>query len=130
MSWQRLDHLSIMVVDDNEDIRRTISGFLASLGAHVGTSASADSALAAIKLVPPDVVFSDISMPGKDGVSLLREIRALDPSHGGSIPVVALTGVGTGLDPRKARAIGFNLLLLKPFTPHDLLRAIFELNLG
>jgi CheY-like chemotaxis protein len=129
MSWQRLDHLSIIIVDDNEEIRTAISGFLSSLGAHVGASASADSALAAIKQVPPDLVFSDISMPGKDGVSLLREIRALDPSRGGSVPVIALTGIGTGLNSRKARELGFTTLLLKPFTPHDLLRAISELNL-
>jgi CheY-like chemotaxis protein len=130
MSARRLDHLHIIVVDDNDDIRTAISGFLSSMGANVGTSESADSALASIKREPPDLVFSDISMPGKDGVSLLREIRALDASQGGSVPVIALTGVGTHLNTSKAREIGFTTLLLKPFTPHDLLDAIFELNLA
>jgi CheY-like chemotaxis protein len=130
MAVQRLDHLSIIVVDDNDDIRTTLSDFLSRLGANVGASENAETALIAIKKVQPDVVVSDISMPGKDGVSLLREIRSLDPARGGLTPVIALTGIGGSLNSIKARALGFNALLTKPFTPSDLLQAISELNVN
>ena len=65
-------------------------------------------------------------MPGKDGFELLEEIRTLDLSSGGEVPVIAITGLSRLLDQMRAPAAGFDALLLKPFTPVTLLRVISE----
>jgi CheY-like chemotaxis protein len=72
----------------------------------------------------PALVVSDIAMPDKDGFELLQEIRSLDLS--GKVPVIAITGLSRPLDQMRAPAAGFDALLLKPFTPDALVRAISE----
>ena len=56
-------------------------------------------------------------MPDEDGFELLREIRSLDPSDGGKVPVIAITGLSRPLDQMRAPAAGFDAILPKPFTP-------------
>ena len=72
----------------------------------------------------PDLVLSDIAMPGKDGFELLREIRSLDDVS--EVPVIAITGLCRALDQMRAPAAGFDAVLLKPFTPDVLLQVISE----
>jgi len=74
----------------------------------------------------PDLVLSDIAMPDKDAFELLREIRSLDSSHGGKVPVIAITGLSRPLDQMRAPSAGFDAILLKPFTPDLLLQVISE----
>jgi CheY-like chemotaxis protein len=64
-------------------------------------------------------------MPGKDGFELLREIRSLDRSEGGEVPVVAITGLTRALDRMRAPAAEFDALLLKP-SPDALLQVVSE----
>ena len=54
----------------------------------------------------PDLVLSDIATPDKDGFELLREIRSLDPSNGGKVPVIAITGLSRPQDQMRAPAAG------------------------
>jgi CheY-like chemotaxis protein len=70
----------------------------------------------------PDLVLSDIALPGKDGFELLREIRSLDDVS--EVPVNAITGLCRALDQMRASAAGFDAVLLKPFTPDVLLQVI------
>jgi CheY-like chemotaxis protein len=65
-------------------------------------------------------------MPDEDGFELLREIRSLDPSDGGKVPVIAITGLSRPLDQMRAPAAGFDAILPKPFTPDLLLEVISE----
>jgi CheY-like chemotaxis protein len=72
----------------------------------------------------PDLVLSDISMPGKDGFELLQEIRTWGRSSSGEVPVAAISGMSRPLDQARAPSAGFDALLLKPFTADDLLQVI------
>jgi len=77
-----------------------------------------------IPRLQPDLVVSEIAMPGKDGFALLREIRTLDPSSGGAAPIIALAEIGSGYTGHKLHDAGFAAVLQKPFTPRDLVKAI------
>ena len=80
--------------------------------------------LEATKNNRPDLVVSDIAMPGMDGFELLREIRAFGPDTGGSTPVIAMTALVTYADRARILDAGFQECLPKPFTPDKLLETI------
>jgi CheY-like chemotaxis protein len=123
---QRLEELRVVLVDDHKEVRSALSGYLSDLGAIVRECANAEDARETILGLHPDLVLSDIAMPGKDGFELLREIRSLDPSDGSEVPVIAITGLSRPLDQMRAPAAGFDAVLLKPFTPDVLLQVISE----
>jgi CheY-like chemotaxis protein len=91
MSPSCLAGLAIIVVEDHDDARRYLDLFLGHLGAKVMVARNAFEGLEAIKNTHPDLVLSDIKMPGMDGFELLDEIRALGPDAGGSVPVIAMS---------------------------------------
>jgi CheY-like chemotaxis protein len=72
----------------------------------------------------PHVVVSDIGMPGEDGYTLLRRVRALPPGNGAHTPVVALTAFARAEDRAKALQAGFHDHLAKPAEAEDLLAAV------
>jgi CheY-like chemotaxis protein len=73
----------------------------------------------------PQLLVSDIAMPGEDGYSLMRRIRALDPTSGGQIPAIAVTAFSRPEDQKEALAAGFTALLGKPL---DLTHLMLTLN--
>jgi CheY-like chemotaxis protein len=127
MSPRRLSDLVIVIVDDESDVRSAIARYLASLGAVVEICQNVDEAISAIRRARPDLVLSDLAMPGRDGFELLQEIRSLDRSERRDTPVIAITGLGRDIDRARLPLAGFNAILRKPFTPDALLRAITEL---
>jgi CheY-like chemotaxis protein len=68
-------------------------------------------------------VLADIKMPGRDGFELLRKIRALGMSAGGSVPIIAMSALVRHASARMFQA-GFQACLLKPFTPEKLVETI------
>jgi CheY-like chemotaxis protein len=72
----------------------------------------------------PNLVLSDISMPDRDGFDLLRDIRALGPDAGGSVPVVAMTALVSRRERARMLDGGFQACLPKPFTVDELLETI------
>ena len=102
MSPNRFSNLTIVVVEDHDDARRYLGLFLDRLGANVVVARNGFEGLEAIKNNRPNLVVSDIQMPGMDGFELLHEIRALGPDAGGSVPVIAMTAFGHA---RRSRAI-------------------------
>jgi PAS domain S-box-containing protein len=115
----RLDGLRVLVVDDDADALDLASAILGSAGAAVKTSLSAREALEMLHEWRPDVVVSDIEMPGEDGYSLIRKLRALDPSRGGKIPAVALTAYGRTQDRMASLTAGYNMHVPKPVDPAE-----------
>lgn len=83
MSPSRLDEITIVVVEDHDDARRYLDLYLGQFGAKVVAASNAFEGLEAIKNTLPDLVLSDIKMPGMDGFELLGKIRALGPDAGG-----------------------------------------------
>jgi len=124
MSPSRLSNLTIVVVEDHDDARRYLGLFLNQMGANVVVARNAFEGLEAIKNNHPNLVVSDIRMPGMDGFGLLREIRALGSDAGGSVPVIAMTAHITHADRARILNAGFQAYLPKPFTPDKLVETI------
>ncbi len=116
--------LTIVVVEDHDDARRYVGLFLDRLGANVLLARNAFEGLDAIKNNSPNLVLSDINMPGMDGFELLRAIRALGPEAGGSVPVIAMTALVAHADRARMLNAGFQACLSKPFTPAKLVETI------
>jgi CheY-like chemotaxis protein len=124
MSPSRLSNLTIVVVEDHDDARRYLGLFLNQMGANVVLARNGFEGLEATKNNRPNLVVSDLKMPGMDGFGLLREIRALGPNAGGNVPVIAMTALVTYADRARILNAGFQACLPKPFTPDKLLEAI------
>lgn len=116
-----LDGLRVVVVDDEPDARELIASVLESCGANVVAVASATHALAEIRRAPPNVLVSDIGMPGDDGYTLIRNVRALSLEEGGRTPAIALTAYAQSEDRKRALLAGFNMHVGKPVDPSELL---------
>jgi CheY-like chemotaxis protein len=111
-----LGGVSVLVVDDYEDVRNAVAMMLRHCGAAVTAVGSADEALEALQRERPDVLVSDLAMPDKGGYWLIGQVRALPPERGGLTPAAALTGF-TGPEHRASilRA-GFQYHIEKPVT--------------
>ncbi|MDX1946140.1 MAG: response regulator [Pirellulaceae bacterium] len=107
-----LPRLRVLVVDDNQSASHLLSRLLGKLGQETRVANSAEEALAIVPQFRPDLVISDIAMPGTSGLDLAAKIRGLplDPA-----PVlVALTGYGQDTDRQESLAVGFQQHLTKP----------------
>jgi CheY-like chemotaxis protein len=87
----------------------------------------ADSALATVRAERPDVVVSDIGMPGTDGYGLVRKIRMLSAAAGGRTPCLAVTAYARGADAERAFSAGFQMHVAKPIDPDRLVLAVASL---
>ncbi len=122
-----LGGLLVLVVDDEPDAREPLRRVLEDAGAETVVVASADEALDALRQRQPDVIVSDIGMPGGDGYALLRTIRALPPKRGGRVPAIALTAYVASEDRDRALKAGFQAHLTKPVEPVKLIAAVAAL---
>ncbi|WP_170319917.1 response regulator [Polyangium spumosum] len=110
----RLSGLKVLVVDDEEDARSLLRRVLEERGATVTLAASSDEALDDLSRSRPDVLVSDIGLPGMDGYALIRSIRTLPPEVGGRTPAIALTAYARSEDSQRAFAAGFQRHVPKP----------------
>jgi CheY-like chemotaxis protein len=119
--------MRILIVDDEPDCAFLTGYVLSQWGADVKTVISADEALDVFERYdnwPPDMLISDIQMPGMDGYTLMRRVRKLDPDRGRNIPAIALTAHSRAEDRIRALAAGFNIHVGKPFEPDELLAVV------
>lgn len=116
--------LTILVVDDDADLRDLLVITLQHYGATVKVAASAAEALAILEQFPLDGLISDIGMPDVDGYTLMRQVRQRSPEQGGQIPAIALTAYAGEYDQRQALAAGFQRHISKPVEPEALVKAI------
>jgi signal transduction histidine kinase/DNA-binding response OmpR family regulator len=117
----------VLVVDDDRDGLEMVATMLMTRGAEVRTCSSAAEGLHAIRTWQPDVLISDIEMPGEDGYALIRRLRALE-SPIARTPAVALTAYGRGEDRLRTLAAGYSMHVPKPVDPVEL--AIIVSNLA
>ena len=89
--------------------------------------ASADEALQTFAEWKPDILVSDIGMPGEDGYSLIRKVRALPLEHGGNVPAAALTGYVSQEDYSKALSAGYHSQIKKPVELEELIAVVASL---
>ncbi|HEX2547272.1 MAG TPA: response regulator, partial [Ramlibacter sp.] len=117
--------LDVLLVEDDREATEMMVLVLTDRGARVRTAADYDSAIAAVEQAWPDVLVSDIGLPGRDGYELVRRVRELQAERGQPhLPVIALTAFTRELDRQKTIDAGFDLHLGKPLKPHLLLDAI------
>jgi len=119
-----LGGLRVLVVDDEPDTCDVLEAVLREAGAEVRTCRSAAAALAEIETWWPDVLLSDIGMPGEDGYALIRSIRVQEAQHGRAIAAVALTAYARLEDRRKALSAGFQMHVPKPIDGDELIAVV------
>jgi signal transduction histidine kinase len=122
-----LGGVRVLIVEDEEDTRELLIASLRQCGADVTAAASVAEALESLDRALPDVLVSDLAMPGEDGYSLIRKVRARDPEAGGKIPAAALTAYARAEDRVRALASGFQRHLPKPVDPADLIGMVASL---
>ena len=110
----------ILVVDDEADARDLLAEILGRAGADVTVVPSADEALETLRRWRPDVLVSDIGMPGDDGYVLIRKVRALRPEEGSQVRALALTAYARSEDRTLALEAGFHTHIAKPVDPLEL----------
>jgi CheY-like chemotaxis protein len=117
----------ILLVEDDDDSREACAAMLEELGAVVCSSSSAAAGFAAIGAFRPQVILSDIAMPGEDGLRFMRRVRQLSREEGGKIPAAALSALASDEDRQRALSAGFDLHLAKPIGSTRLVVAIAKL---
>ncbi|MET0409983.1 MAG: ATP-binding protein, partial [Polyangiaceae bacterium] len=117
----------ILVVDDEADARDALVGLLERYGAHVRPAASVREAMTALEAGLPDVLITDLGMPGDDGYELIRRIRLLPVSAGGLLPSLAVSAYATDEHRKKVITTGFQKHLEKPVAPSELVIAVARL---
>ena len=118
--------MRVLVVDDEANAREVFTTMLQSFGASVKAVESAGRALEVLEEFRPNILVSDIAMPGEDGHSLIRKIRALK-SKLAHIPALALTAYAGQEDVQRAHLAGFQTHVAKPVDANKLALAIARL---
>ena len=125
-SRDALRGVRVLVVEDDPGSREAVVEMLSVMGAEVRASGSASEAMRALEGFRPAVLVCDIAMPGEDGYSLIRRVRALGEARGGDVPAIAVTALAQVGDRRRALAAGFQNYLTKPVDIDDLAQAVAE----
>ncbi|HEX8921255.1 MAG TPA: ATP-binding protein [Pyrinomonadaceae bacterium] len=120
----KLDGLRVLVVDDEADTLELIRVSLGQCGAKVTTARSSAEALGLLERVSPDVIISDIGMPGEDGLTFISKVRELPPERGGRTPAVALTAYARAEDRLRVLRSGYQRHVAKPVELDELLTIV------
>ena len=128
MAAAPLEGIRVLAVDDDRDTLDFLCFVLEREGALVTCLERSEDALARLKAATdenrPHVLISDLAMPKKDGVWLLKEIRALPPEQGGAVPALALTAFTSQATAEQLTEVGFQMRLTKPMDPGALVDAV------
>lgn len=122
-----LGGLRVLVVDDEPDSRDMVATVLELAGAEALVAGTAAEGLALLTRERPEVLLSDLEMPGEDGYSLIRRVRALSPENGGLTPAAALTAYAGAEHRTKTLLAGFQLHVAKPVQPAELVAVVASL---
>jgi two-component system CheB/CheR fusion protein len=120
----------VLLVEDDDDTREAFATMLTELGVEVRAVPSAAAGLAALDEYVPQVILSDIAMPGRDGFSFIEEVRSREPEQGGRVPAAALTALASDEDRQRAFQAGFQLHIAKPVDASRLAAAVAMLASG
>lgn len=119
-SGPRLKKPIVLLVDDATDVRSSIAALLLAEGFNVVEAETGREAVDKSRVVMPDVVLMDLSLPALDGAAAMRVMKSFLPTR--HIPVVAITGMS--MSPESLLALGFDAALRKPCSADDLLQCL------
>ena len=122
-----LSGIRVLLVDAEPDMREWLTGVMQRCGAGVTAVASAGEALATLARFRPDVLVTDVDLPGEDGYALVRTIRAVAGEVGVNVPAVALTASSHADDRERALRAGFQVHLPKVLAPSELAQVVAQL---
>ncbi len=112
----------VLVVDDHRDTREMYAQVLDLYGYSTSQAGDGFEAWEKAHTVLPDVIVTDVGLPGMDGMELCRRLKASETTAG--IPIIALTGFGEATVAERARSLGIVKVLVKPCSPELLLAEI------
>ena len=118
----------VLVIDDDDQVRRIVCRMLKSGGHEAVEFSQGEAGMAALEREAPDLVITDLIMPGQDGIETITRIREVS-----GLPIIAMSGqrLETGFTPLiDAQLMGADLTIKKPFTVDALLGAVNELLKG
>ncbi|MGH7319393.1 MAG: ATP-binding protein, partial [Candidatus Rokuibacteriota bacterium] len=124
VEFSAISGLRLLIVDDEPETLELFTRLFRQHGAEVVAAKSAAEALDQLAAGLPDVLICDIEMPGEDGYSLIRKVRALGLKEGGSVPAVAVTAYGSVDDRIRLLAAGFQMHVPKPVEPAELVTVV------
>jgi CheY-like chemotaxis protein len=117
-----------LVVDDDNDARELVASILQGYGCRITLAHSAQDAMTKLTAEVPDLLLSDIGMPGEDGYDLIRKVRSLPREKGGDIPAAAITAFARPEDRRRMLNAGYSIHLPKPVEPAELVAVVSTLS--
>lgn len=124
-SFPKLDCVKILVIDDDPDTRELMQATFEGCNAFVKVAGSAREGLEAFECSRPDIVISDIGMPGEDGYAFIRKLRAMEQD--GRVPAIAVTGYAFPEEGTDAISAGYQMRVTKPIEPYNLVRIVAKL---
>lgn len=114
----------ILVIDDNDKIRKDICTLLMNEGYVIREAANAIEALEHIETIKPDLIIQDFSLPDMDGIELNKRLRS--HPNGKNVPILALTGFLNAVEETDAKSMNFTTFLIKPIAPAFLIEIVKE----
>jgi CheY-like chemotaxis protein/two-component sensor histidine kinase len=120
----KLHKIRVLLVEDDADSREMLATVLSHFGIETRSVESASQAIPELRAYRPDLLISDVGLPGEDGYDLIRKVRELPKSEGGDVPAIALTGYVSLQDRALALAAGYQAHLPKPVDTDDLVERI------
>lgn len=124
----RLNGLAILIVEDNPDTINVLQAVLTLAGAEVKTARSVDAAKTILASYSPDILLTDLAMPGEPGLELIKYVRKKSSPFLG-MPVMVLSACAFEADRQAAFEAGASLFIPKPFRPSEVVEAVRELTL-
>jgi two-component system, chemotaxis family, CheB/CheR fusion protein len=124
---RRLAGRSVLVVENDTATREALADMLRETGALVSTADSAAAGMELMKEQRPEALICDLAMPGEDGHTFIRKVRALGEARGGDTPALALTAMAGETHRRRSLESGFHMYLTKPTDINRLVQAVAEL---
>jgi CheY-like chemotaxis protein len=107
----------VLLVEDDRTTRTLLTTLLGSFGADVASASCASDAEAALLTFEPEILITDIEMPGSDGVALLHRLRV---TKSATLPAIAVSGYADEASRDRVLAAGFNGFVAKPLDPDQL----------
>ena len=114
----------MLVVEDHDDARELVASVIGAAGAEVTSVTTTEEALASLAETAPDLLVADLGLPGEDGYTLLKRIRALNTPSAAALPAIALTAYARPSDRDRALAAGFVHYVIKPVAPEELISVL------
>ena len=121
---KKVNGMRLLLVEDDKDSRDMLEMVLSIYGVKVESAETAAEAVEKLRTLRPDVLVSDIGLPGEDGYDLIRKVRALPSHEGGETPAIALTGYVSVQDRKLALDAGYQDHIPKPVNPNLLLELL------